>query len=125
MKKRCRDPKHRSYRWYGARGISYCPEWEDFGVFKSWAHANGYEVGLQLDRRENDKGYSPENCRWVTSLENNRNKRGVRLVTAFGETKSVSAWAEDSRCRARYFTLCRRLQSGWNPEAAISTGATR
>ncbi|WP_437226068.1 helix-turn-helix domain-containing protein [Planctomicrobium sp. SH661] len=76
MKGRCHSPCHDNYAFYGARGITVCKEWRDsFSAFEQWAVQNGYRPGLQLDRIDNDLGYSPENCRFVTASENNRNKR--------------------------------------------------
>lgn len=76
MKCRCHSPSHDRYAVYGARGITVCQEWrESFSTFEQWALQNGYGPGLQLDRIDNDLGYSPENCRFVTASENNRNKR--------------------------------------------------
>lgn len=76
IKRRCNYPDNKSYKYYGARGIKMCPEWEnDYSAFKKWALENGYEEGLTIDRKDNDKGYSPDNCRWVTRADNNRNKR--------------------------------------------------
>lgn len=65
MIQRCTNPKHHRYYLYGNRGISLCEEWKDFVVFKKWALASGYEDTLTLDRINNDKGYNPNNCRWV------------------------------------------------------------
>jgi hypothetical protein len=75
MKQRCNNPKHPSYDRYGARGITVCKEWDvrASAPFVKWALANGYEEGLEIDRRDNDKGYSPDNCRWVTREVQTRN----------------------------------------------------
>lgn len=67
------------YKWYGARGINVCPEWSKFSAFYADMFPT-YSKGLQLDRIDNDKGYSPENCRWVSSKENNRNRRGNKII---------------------------------------------
>ena len=76
MKGRCHSPSHGNYPHYGGRGITVCQEWRDsFRAFKQWALQNQYRDGLQLDRIDNDQGYSPENCRFVTASENQRNKR--------------------------------------------------
>ena len=76
MKCRCYSKHHDSYGLYGAREITVCEEWRNsFEAFRKWAVANGYESGLQLDRIDNDKGYSPDNCRFVTRIANARNKR--------------------------------------------------
>lgn len=67
-------------RLYRDRGITVFEEWRDFEVFYDWAVANGYREGLQIDRKDNNKGYCPENCRWVTPKENANNRRNtIRL----------------------------------------------
>lgn len=78
MKQRCNNPNHDSYKYYGGRGIKVCDEWLDKdGLLKfyEWSVANGYKEDLSIDRIDNYKGYSPQNCRWVTSLEQAHNKR--------------------------------------------------
>lgn len=65
---------------YQDRGITICDEWLVFENFRDWALSHGYKEDLQIDRRDNDKGYCPENCRWVTCKENNNNRRNtIRL----------------------------------------------
>lgn len=67
-------------RLYQDRGITVCDEWLVFENFLDWALSHGYKKGLQIDRRDNDKGYYPENCRWVTPKENMNNRRNtIRL----------------------------------------------
>ena len=76
---RCDYPAAKDYKWYGARGITVCNEWRnDPSAFFDWALANGWKVGLELDRRDNDGNYSPENCRFITHQENCRNKSNSR-----------------------------------------------
>lgn len=75
-------------RDYIDRGITVCDEWKTFENFRDWAFSNNYSKGLQIDRIDNDRGYEPSNCRWVTCRENVRNRRcTVRLSdgTAFAE----------------------------------------
>jgi hypothetical protein len=80
MKTRCYNVLSDHYHRYGGRGITVCDEWRNDAVaFIKWAHANGYAPDLQIDRRDNDKGYCPENCRFVTSAENRAN-RSPRIV---------------------------------------------
>jgi len=75
IKKRCYNEKHKDYYNYGARGIQMCEEWKnDRYSFLDWAYSSGYEDDLTIDRIDNLKGYSPDNCRWVTRADNNRNK---------------------------------------------------
>lgn len=74
---RCYDTHNkRNLKNYVERGITVCKEWEsDCVAFYKWALSNGYEEGLELDRENNNKGYSPENCRWVTRSLNRQNRR--------------------------------------------------
>lgn len=74
MKQRCYNPNNPKYSSYGGRGITICKEWmEDFQKFYDWSMANGYRDDLTIDRIKGTKGYSPDNCRWVTWEENRRN----------------------------------------------------
>jgi|SRR3972149_8128563 len=81
IKHRCLSDKRLDYRNYGGRGITICPEWlNDYIMFRDWALSNGYNDSLTIDRIKNDGGYFPENCRWVTRTEQNRNQRRVKLT---------------------------------------------
>lgn len=75
MKSRCEQPSDGGYKNYGARGISYCEEWESFENFYAWAIGAGYEPHLSLDREDNDSDYCPDNCRWVCRSIQSRNTR--------------------------------------------------
>lgn len=66
MKKRCRNNSAKTRRIYKDRGITYIKEWHNYLPFRDWALKNGYKDGLSLDRIDNDKGYEPSNCRFVT-----------------------------------------------------------
>lgn len=94
MKTRCENPKRKNFERYGARGITVCEEWHEAKNFVEWALRNGYKKGLQLDRIDNNKGYSPENCRFVTATQNSRNRRNTKFLTINGQTKCVTEWCE-------------------------------
>ena len=113
MKSRCYNPKDKFYYNYGGRGILICEEWlSDDRKFVEWAINNGYSEDLTIDRIDNNGIYSPANCRWVDAKVQSNNRRTNRLITAFGETKTLSQWAEDPRCSVPYGTLNSRIQRG-------------
>ena len=119
MIKRCRETTGDHAKYYFARGITVCPEWAtDYRSFRDWAMAHGYQPGLSLDRIDNNGGYSPDNCRWVTLKEQGRNKRNNRLFTIFGETHPMSYWCE--RFNTYQQRVVQRLKRGWTVEAAFT-----
>lgn len=84
---RCKNPSASHYENYGGRGIKVCDEWQGengFLNFYKWSMENGYADNLTLDRKNNDKGYSPDNRRWVTHQENCWN-RGARKDSRTGK----------------------------------------
>lgn len=84
MKLRVYSCNHRTYKYYGGRGIKICDEWlQDEKAFIKWGIENGYEKGLQIDRIDVNGDYKPSNCRWVTSSHNQINKRPLNNKTGF------------------------------------------
>ena len=118
-KDRCYNHRHRFYARYGGRGITICDEWQhDFQAFWDWAMANGYKDDLSIDRIDNDKGYCPENCRWVSQKVQARNKSDVMLVEIDGIAKSLPEWCE--QYGMNYYTAYDRIHKrGWTPQEAL------
>lgn len=76
MKERCYRPTNDNYKYYGGLGITICDEWlHSFETFKNWALSHGYNDNLTIDRINNELGYMPSNCRWITIQEQQRNRR--------------------------------------------------
>lgn len=80
IKKRCENKNCKSYKWYGAKGVSVCEEWQDYIKFKKWAIENGYNENAPkgectIDRIDPCGNYEPSNCRWVSMAEQAKNKR--------------------------------------------------
>lgn len=117
MKRRCYSPTFEAFAYYGGRGIKMCPQWRKGSRdFISWALAAGWVPGLQIDRIDVDGPYAPENCRFVTRSQNQRNKRNtVRLV----DGRSIHDVAE--ALGVSIDTVKGRLAKGMTPDAAVFT----
>ena len=119
-KSRCCDKNSTPFMDYGGRGITICEEWlNDFQAFYDWAMENGYKEGLTLDRIDNNKGYSPENCRWTTIKEQSNNRRSNKHLEFRGESKTISQWADTMGIDKE--TIYKRLKNGWEVEKALTT----
>lgn len=95
MKSRCYNPNNKRYGRYGGRGIFVCEEWHDFQNFYNWAISNGFSEELTLDRIENNKGYSPENCRWATPRQQANNTERNIFVEYMGRKQTVAEWCRE------------------------------
>ena len=120
MKQRCYYEKHIDYQWYQANNITVCDEWRtDFMAFYRWAMDNGYHAGLTVDRIDNTKGYSPDNCRLATPEEQACNRRSNLNYTYDGRTQTLKQWAKE--LGINYGTLYYRVRiSDYSFEDAIS-----
>ena len=122
MKRRCLNPSAPYFHAYGGRGISVCQRWLDsFEAFLEDMGTAG--PGNSLERIDVNGNYEPGNCKWIPVEKQCLNTRRTRLVTAFGETKPVSEWCNDSRCVVGIDTLRARLRRGTDAEKAITTPA--
>ncbi len=95
IKKRCYNTHDPRYHRYGGRGITVCDEWKsDFVSFYEWSLNNGYEDNLTIDRIDNNKGYYPENCRWVNDEIQCRNRETNINITIGNSTRTLIEWCE-------------------------------
>ena len=114
MKTRCYNTNDEHYSNYGARGITICDEWlHSFPAFAEWSITNGYADNLTIDRKDNNKGYSPDNCRWATAKEQTNNRRNTQLLEFNGEVKTLKEWSETTGIK--YQTLIYRKKAGKSP----------
>ncbi|MGB3797600.1 MAG: hypothetical protein WA957_15010 [Alteraurantiacibacter sp.] len=121
MLKRCGDPANPAYHHYGGRGIYVCERWHDSteGAFENFIADMGQRPqGCQIDRIDNDGPYSPENCRWVTPIENSHNSTSVRLIEFQGKVLPIAEWARELGFSPR--VLYMRLRNGWTVERALT-----
>lgn len=118
MLSRCRNQNHKHFADYGGRGITVCDAWLSYTAFK--ADMGSPPAGMTLDRRDNDAGYSPENCRWATRQEQNSNRRNCIIVTCDGEQVTLK-----EACRRKglpYRAIVKRVQDrNWPLAQALST----
>lgn len=118
--KRCDNPSAKDYAHYGARGIRMCEEWYDFEVFYEWAMTHGYRKGLTIDRVNNNQGYRPGNCRWVTRKAQANNRTTARMYTIDGHTKSLTQWCRHYGIPT--YVACHRMNDyGWSVKDALTT----
>lgn len=124
IRARCSKSNTHERHIYYDRGIDMCEEWNDYLTFKSWALANGYDPTAKrgvttIDRIDNDKGYSPENCRFVSLTENARNKRDTKRYPFHGEMLTTGEVEERTGTKVRL--LNERMARGWDIERAAET----
>jgi hypothetical protein len=117
MKGRCYTSSNTSYNRYGARGIAVCDRWKD--SFENFLEDMGHRPSPKhcLDRIDNDGPYSPDNCRWVTYTENNRNRRDSRILPLGEESMTMAAWGE--RLDISVVTIFNRLERGESIDRAL------
>ena len=119
IKSRCYNEKNQMYKAYGARGIKMCDEWySSFDTFAKWSLSNGYQDDLTIERIDNDKGYTPENCTWISIEEQANNRRSNIKITHNGETHNLCQW-----CKIYgkdYRLVYNRIhKNGWSFERAM------
>ena len=116
--KRCLNAESRDYHRYGGRGISVCDEWLDFDRFVSDLGPRPSD-GHTVDRKDNDKGYEPGNCRWATYSQQQNNRSDNRRMEFNGENLTISEWA--TRLGIKASTLHARIGYGWPVERILTS----
>lgn len=117
MKQRCSNPNYHQYMDYGGRGITVCPQWQEFETFLA-------DMGErpsrrhQLERIDNNKGYAPENVRWATTREQHRNTRANVFLSFNGKTQTLQDWAAEVGLSS--VTIGDRIRRGWSAERALT-----
>src|SRR3990167_6267407 len=119
MRHRCQSKKCKEYKNYGGRGIEICERWNKFEHF--YADMGDKPKGMTLERKNNNLGYSPDNCKWATRMEQANNMRKTKLLEFNGERLSVSAWAR--RLGISRKTVHARIQLGYPDNMVLDAGA--
>lgn len=114
MRNRCLSPDARHKKWY--KGVTICAEWNNFVNFLRDMGKQPKE--MTLDRVDNTKGYSKENCRWATWKQQQNNRRSNHLITYKGVTKNLTTWAETIGISFR--VLESRILRGWETGRAFT-----
>lgn len=122
MKARCTKEYSGDFHRYGARGITVCDAWQNFATFRCWAESSGYRQGLTIDRRDNDRGYEPDNCRWIDRKAQNRNRRNNKRYAFRGENLMISEIAERTGV-SRSMIYLRVTRYGFDIERAVAQPA--
>ena len=120
MRRRCYDKNFIVYRYYGGRGIRVCEEWrKTYLPFQEWALSHGWREDLTLDRIDTDGDYSPDNCRWITIDEQQRNRGRFNIkVTVGGVTRLICDWADYIGVKRSSITS-RVTRYGWSKLDAV------
>lgn len=116
MCQRCKNSNHKAYKNYGGRGITVCERWQTFQNFIN--DMSPRPAGLMLERIDNDRGYSPENCQWVTRKQQNSNRRNCIYVNKKGQKTTLKEFCRKNNLK--YRPICKRIKRGWSVVDAVS-----
>lgn len=123
MRRRCCDPKNKRWEQYGGKGITVCPEWNDYSKFRKWAMESGYTDDLTIDRIDVDGNYCPENCRWADAKTQANNVSRNRIVDVKGQKMTMAELADS--LGMSYSAVQHRIERGWDINKIISTPQRR
>lgn len=117
IKKRCLNKNCKSYKNYGGRGITICKRWEK--SFRNFVEDMGERpFGHSIDRIDNNKGYSPDNCRWADNCQQSNNKRSSKYITHNGIKKTYAQWS--LFLNGNKALVYNRIRKGWSEEQAVT-----
>jgi hypothetical protein len=119
MRRRCASELPAYFKWYKAKGITVCAEWDDYGTFRAWALANGFRKGLTLDRKDGNGNYEPNNCRWATRVEQQNNTSHCIRMTLNGVTHTLPEWSRITGISKELLRV--RHREGWTDEQVLTT----
>jgi hypothetical protein len=115
-KERCCNPNDKRYKDYGGRGITFCERWERFENF--YEDMGDPPKGMSIERIDNDKGYSPENCKWADKIQQGSNKRNNIFIELNGERLTVAEWSKMTGILSA--TILARFHSGLLPKDILN-----
>lgn len=118
MMDRCYRSNAKNFPFYGGRGITVCEEWHDINNFERWAKISGHQKGLSLERKDVNKGYSPDNCMWATPKQQANNRRNTLHLELDGVVRSVHEWSEMLGMNPS--TLSNRHYRGWSDKDVLT-----
>ena len=112
MKSRCYNPNEKDYKYYGKKGVRICEEWlKNPASFEEWALSNGYKDNLTIDRIDANKDYCPENCRWISLMDNAKYKTSTKMLWVDGESHTGREWAKILKLGPNTINTMRRNNS--------------
>lgn len=118
MRKRCNNPSSEYFYRYGGRGIKVCSRWDKFENFL--ADMGPCPDGFTIERKDINKGYEPNNCKWIPANRQARNTSKSRYISALGKSQLLIEWAEETGIPLR--TITARIDKlGWPTDKAMST----
>lgn len=119
MKQRCYNKKCKAYKNYGERGIKICDEWlDDFNSFYLWSTKNNFNSNLSIDRIDVNGNYEPNNCRWITNLEQQNNKRNNKYLEFNGQKHTYAEWSRILNIPSS--TISDRIKRGYDTEQILN-----
>ena len=119
IKQRCFNPNNHAFKYYGGRGITMCEHWKG-SLANFFADMGHPPESYTIDRVDNNKGYEPSNCVWVSRKQQMNNRRCNRIITFKNKTQTAMQWADE--LNIPHQTIYQRLDLGWDAEKVLFQG---